>query len=1002
MPLLESINKAMRGSLLGEALNYTSPSNPEVSLFDFYALSWAFSSGLPDEGQAPGTDMMGRQTASFFGRSNIKDDIRAAFETLLPNLQRELLDATFISICAEMRHLSDRPQSALVNELTKEQVSFTRKLVRRVSSPGNMPRFERPPEEKGGSSPDYSAAVDAVRRTMKEMNWTDAAFVQYAGICYDKGSWSSSYGGRAWKGITDGWLRLNSAKNSRERAVAIDHVYDLQHNTGTVFNKVKRYAIGGGYGWLKKALDMKASVENVGTLLPKCSSQAKKIVRAAAYASGKPIPEPVPDKNLGAVTGTKGATAPAFTAAPALAAKSLVVVGNAEDGKDPWWKHDGEEEKTLAWVNSKLNNGSVQIVVHLPISGVTSGIVKPDVILTTVKLPVKAKLHDGTEVTIMDDSDVAHEGKVFITTEHADGKIDLSEVDVNSIDLSTGAQDNKSELTKATEAAVDYMRELYKAYPYSKASMSQQAWDDELAAFGFASSPNNLAVKVRQLAKKLFDEHEDAIEKAVGETIQNMMAVSSYTDVDFNDGYHEKLEYQLKNDVSFLRTASPVRIKVPTGEVLGMITTMTADAADVKIFSNTTGFDNFDPGKVVAFKKIAMESWQIKPDDLKIGDKVIVKSGSTIFGYGTNAHVEIEKDLKATVALTLVDPHTFDVASCVVYIPSLTKDSTYHLVSVAQIKKPGDNPKTDNSISKLKDIASIKAPVYYMVPGSPVTIKGEYTDGDEDGTEYGGKVDARGAIETVESDHVIVKMLSGKVGNDTINKGESMIFNLDSAVKFAPARSAWGTEGDWVIGDSVVIPEGTKVSDYPDGSFKFGLAPTATGKVLLTLVDDDFNVAQCVVHIPKSSDAGTPAVFMVPAYALEKASPTPDVSNLMGDDELAQVNKVTKMFAAYGHGNPTNPSKDNPFEIGDVAYAIADKKLALVVTVMGPYITLSNGNTLPAKSAMKPAIDGSELVKWGDKKSTKGFIYHYKDGKAHITTMRGEAAQVDLEKLTVV
>lgn len=53
--------------------------------------------------------------------------------------------------------------------------------------------------------------------------------------------WVSGYGGKKWGMGTQGWFRLNSAKTLQQKIVAIDHAYDLQHNSGLLFNKDRRY-----------------------------------------------------------------------------------------------------------------------------------------------------------------------------------------------------------------------------------------------------------------------------------------------------------------------------------------------------------------------------------------------------------------------------------------------------------------------------------------------------------------------------------------------------------------------------------------------------------------------------------------------------------------------------------------------------------------------------------------------------------------------------------------
>jgi hypothetical protein len=94
-------------------------------------------------------------------------------------------------------------------------------------------------------------------RAMKAAGGTEE---QWARICewifgnvkFDKG-----WGNEPWADIAKGWLSLNKSKSAEGIIENIDHVYDLQHNTDTVFNKVGSYLKDGNYRWVKEALDHK-------------------------------------------------------------------------------------------------------------------------------------------------------------------------------------------------------------------------------------------------------------------------------------------------------------------------------------------------------------------------------------------------------------------------------------------------------------------------------------------------------------------------------------------------------------------------------------------------------------------------------------------------------------------------------------------------------------------------------------------------------------------------
>lgn len=83
-------------------------------------------------------------------------------------------------------------------------------------------------------------------------------FMKMASNSFTKMDWQNKYGGKSWANIADGWLKLYNAKSNDDIKIYIDHIYDLQHNTNTVFNKLESYYKEGGYFWIKGALDLKA------------------------------------------------------------------------------------------------------------------------------------------------------------------------------------------------------------------------------------------------------------------------------------------------------------------------------------------------------------------------------------------------------------------------------------------------------------------------------------------------------------------------------------------------------------------------------------------------------------------------------------------------------------------------------------------------------------------------------------------------------------------------
>lgn len=120
------------------------------------------------------------------------------------------------------------------------------------------------------------------------------SFIRVAKIVFLKADWMENYGGPNWANITGAYIKLKYASGKNQLIIAIDHVYDLQHNTGTIFTKNPNYAkeskvtvksglfgepfrkkLEPNYTWIQKALDFKRDLKSVRELLGKVSSGMK-------------------------------------------------------------------------------------------------------------------------------------------------------------------------------------------------------------------------------------------------------------------------------------------------------------------------------------------------------------------------------------------------------------------------------------------------------------------------------------------------------------------------------------------------------------------------------------------------------------------------------------------------------------------------------------------------------------------------------------------------------
>jgi len=281
-------------------IRYTSlPDDPKKTMADFYMLNamittpptgWSMGKfGGEATMYAPSADPTGRYAG--VRAEKYQDALDEAKQTLIPSLHSKIQKALHFAIAAELRHAIPRRQPADLAE-----TEFYQEYMRQYAIQGaGMPdlKKEKGPRRYKGESEGYRASFIAMENARKKLGMGIADVARFAEQLYRRGSWQSSYGGKPWGDIAAHLAQMSDPSYSTERvrAVAtdpetgrmqiietnefrdpgaynamfqeIDRAYDLQHNTNTVFNKLKKYYLGvEGYGWIAKMLDFKANVAN--------------------------------------------------------------------------------------------------------------------------------------------------------------------------------------------------------------------------------------------------------------------------------------------------------------------------------------------------------------------------------------------------------------------------------------------------------------------------------------------------------------------------------------------------------------------------------------------------------------------------------------------------------------------------------------------------------------------------------------------------------------------
>ena len=261
---LKSIDEAV-SLLLSEGIanyHYTLPNDKKEIMMDFYLL----------------TSVYGMLKTEDEKLAMVFDD---TLKEMLSAVRKELLSAVFYSICAEFRHIWKRTSVSLTEKWMKK--NMPRKFAQVFSKIKGSMHVHRHAE--------YNEAYKLTKEAMAASGMDEEDFVRMAKSAFEKLEWVAGWGDEAWAAICDGWLRLYKASNTSDLIVAIDHVYDLQHNSDTVFNKVDAYAKETDdpdedeYSWIQDALDYKAAIIDPWELWDKASAGLRPLMARVLKAT---------------------------------------------------------------------------------------------------------------------------------------------------------------------------------------------------------------------------------------------------------------------------------------------------------------------------------------------------------------------------------------------------------------------------------------------------------------------------------------------------------------------------------------------------------------------------------------------------------------------------------------------------------------------------------------------------------------------------------------------
>ncbi len=170
---------------------------------------------------------------TIYGYLKTGEKLRDYYDLLVDTLFYSIRDYLVLAAAGEVRHAVDR---------TDYKVKEVHEDIKRATSK----------KGKRGANKQYSSSRDIV---YGEATKYDPVLLLKNCRRVFSADWNHrGYGGEAWANITDAALDMWDPQTKFPRTVTIDHVIDLEHNNGTVFNKPVIYKYQPG---LKRILDAK-------------------------------------------------------------------------------------------------------------------------------------------------------------------------------------------------------------------------------------------------------------------------------------------------------------------------------------------------------------------------------------------------------------------------------------------------------------------------------------------------------------------------------------------------------------------------------------------------------------------------------------------------------------------------------------------------------------------------------------------------------------------------
>ena len=278
---------------------YKIPEDKSQMMADFYIID-ALKGQVKYVGQIPPN---WKKTQNPHIYKETRNEYIRAVEIIKTEMKAELLEAVFFALASEFRHIFDHTFLTEEEELVKyveknfkNGKEFLKKYISNYGDPYSSDKspWQRRFRDDGEADEKYKDDDTERLKSYKALIQTKIPrheIVEIMDGIFNDLEWKEAFGGKAWGDISSGWLKLHKADSEKEIFMAIDNIYDLQHNTSTVFNKLKSYYKKtedsyDPYSWVLDALNRKFGAKSPWELWKFASPTMKPIAAEMFRALG--------------------------------------------------------------------------------------------------------------------------------------------------------------------------------------------------------------------------------------------------------------------------------------------------------------------------------------------------------------------------------------------------------------------------------------------------------------------------------------------------------------------------------------------------------------------------------------------------------------------------------------------------------------------------------------------------------------------------------------------